>query len=153
MIGSLFCAIGKSLGGCTPSVEAQVKPEIQPVGTIDINLASSILLDKLEEIGDDKAEIFLPDINIKIYNKDEVSKSYELKEVSAIKYVAEKHDCDDFAAKLYGKFAGLVWTNAHALNFFYNQDATFWWIEPQTRKISKKLETWQGFEVRFFIAR
>ena len=148
--GSLFCAIAKALGGCQ---NIQVKPAVKPAGTIDINMASSILLDKLEEIGDDKTEIYLPDGAIKIYNKDEVAKCYELQEVSSIKYVAEEHDCDDFAAELYGKFAGLVWTNVHALNFFYDQDVTFWWIEPQTRKLSRSLESWQGYEVRFFIAR
>ncbi len=126
---------------------------IQPIGTIDINLASSILLDKLEEIGDDKAEIYLPDTDIKIYNKAEVISSYALEEVSSIKYEAEKFDCDDFAAKLYGKFAGLVWTNVHSLNWFFDESSTFWWIEPQTRKVSRTLEAWQGSEVRFFLAR
>lgn len=150
MIGSLFCTIGKALGGC--KIE-ETKPAIKPVGLIDINLASSILLDKLEAIGDDRAEIYLPDTDIKIYNKDEVARCYELKEVSSIRYIAEEHDCDDFAAELYGKFAGLVWTNIHALNFFFDENATFWWIEPQTREISHILATWQGYEVRFFIAR
>jgi hypothetical protein len=147
VIGSIFCSIGKALGGC------HIGSVIKPVGTIDIHMASSILLDKLDEIGDDRAEIYLPDEAIKIYNKDEVAKSHELKEVSSIKYVAEEHDCDDFAAELYGKFAGLAWTNVHGLNFFYDQEAIFWWIEPQTRKLSLVLETWQGYEVRFFLAR
>ena len=149
MFGSLFCAIGKALGGC----EVKDRTAIKPAGTIDLHLASSVLLDKLDEMGDDRAEIFLPDANIKVYNKDDVKAAHELTEVSSIKYVAEEHDCDDFAAELYGKFVGLVWTNVHALNFFYDQDATFWWIEPQTKKLSRTLEGWQGSDVRFFIAR
>ena len=149
MLGSLFCAIAKALGGC----EVKDRPTIKPSGTIDLHLASSILLDKLEEMRDDEAEIYLPDANIKVYNTDDVKDTQELEEVSSIKYVAEEHDCDDFAAQLYGKFAGLVWTNVHALNFFYDQDATFWWIEPQTKKLSRTLEGWQGSDVRFYIAR
>ena len=127
--------------------------KIKSVGIIDINEASSILLDKLAEMNDDKAEIYLPDASIKIYNKDEVISSCELQEVSSIKYIAEEQDCDDFAAELYGKFAGLVWTNVHALNWFYDQDSAFWWIEPQTKKLSQTLEPWQGYEIRFFLAR
>jgi len=149
LIGQLLYVVGRALGGDTSSV----KEVIKPCGTIDINTASSILLDKLEEMGDDKAEIYLPDSDIKIYNKSEVAKAHELKEVSSIKYVAETMDCDDFAAELYGKFAGLVWTNIHALNWFYDEAATFWFIEPQTKVLSKVLENWQGEEIRFFLAR
>jgi len=149
MIGSLFCALSKILGGCK---ETQVIL-IKPAGTIDLNLASSILLDKLEEMGDDKAEIYLPDTDIKVYDKDEVANAYELQEVSSIEYVAEEHDCDDFAAELYGKFASLVWTNAHALCFFISDKEEFYFIEPQTRKLSTALETWQGYEIRFFLMR
>ena len=124
-----------------------------PARTIDLYVASSLLLDKLEEIGDDKAEIYLPDKEIKIYNKADVESAYSLEEVSSITYIAEEHDCDDFAAKLYGKFAGLVWTNVHALNWFFDEHSTFWWIEPQNKKISRTLEAWQGSEVRFYIGR
>jgi len=148
MLGSLFCAIGKALvGECL-----YVKPEIQPCGTIDINTASSILLDKLEEIGCD-AEIYLPDNDIKIYNLKEVENSYELKEVSSLSFLAESHDCDDFSAKLYGKFASLVWTNKHALNFILDENETFWWIEPQNKKVSRTLEAWQGSTIRFLMMR
>ena len=128
-------------------------PAIKPVGTIDIHLASSILLDKLEEIGDDKAKIYLPDNDMKIYNKEEVANSLELKEVSLIKYIPEEQDCDDFAAKLFGKFAGLVWTNLHSLNCFIDEQQIFHFIEPQTGKISDKLEGWQGGDIRFILLR
>ena len=133
--------------------EIDARVPIKPIGTIDINKASSILLDKLEEIGDSDAGIYLPDKGIKIYKKEDVNKAYELEEVSSISYIAEAHDCDDFAAKLFGKFAGLVWTNVHALNWFLDENSNFWWIEPQKRKVSSALEAWQGSEVRFFIAR
>ena len=125
---------------------------LKPCSVIGINEASSILLDKLEEMGDDKAEIYLPDTSIKTYLKADVSKSYELEEVSSLKYSPE-FDCDDFAAELYGKFAGLVWTSLHALNFFYDEAETFWFLEPQTRKLSRTLEGWQGDDIRFFLSR
>lgn len=151
MIGNLLCAIAKALGGCSPDLP--IKPEIKSCGTIDINLASSILLDKLEEIGQGDAEIYLPDKDFKVYKLEEVKSSQELEEVSKIKYVAEEQDCDDFAAELFGKFASLVWTDVHALNWFIDELESFWWIEPQNKKISRILETWQGYEVRFFLGR
>jgi len=125
---------------------------LQPAGTIDIHLASSIILDKLEEMGVD-AEIYLPDLSIKVYRKADVTKSQSLHEISAIRFVAESHDCDDFAAKLFGKWAGLVWTNVHALNWFIDENGIFWWIEPQNKKISKTLDAWQGNDIRFLIGR
>jgi hypothetical protein len=128
-------------------------PTINPIGNIDLNSAGSILLDKLEEIGQDKAEIYMPDVSLKVYNKEEVKKCFELEEVSSIQYVSESFDCDDFAAELYGKFAGLVWTNVHALNWFIDDTNTFYFIEPQNKKIAEKLDSWQGTEIRFFLGR
>ena len=136
-----------------PTIQLVDIPKVKPFSLIDLNLASSILLDKLEEMEDEKAEIYLPDEDMKIYKKEEVINCYKLQEVNSIKYIAEVHDCDDFAAELFGKFAGLVWTNVHALNWFYDETPSFWWIEPQTKKISRTLETWQGCEIRFFLGR
>jgi len=146
MIGELFCYIARILNKCQVD-----KLPLTPAGTIDINLASSILLDKLEEMGC-KAEIYLPDMDINVYNKEEVKASYELQEVSSLKYTLV-HNCDDFAAKLYGKFAGLVWTNVHALNYFISNEGIFYFIEPQTGKLSRTLEDWQGNEIRFLLGR
>jgi len=147
-IGEILVAIGRALGGGTGSGEEG----IEPCGTIDINTASSILLDKLEEMGSE-GEIYLPDAEIKVYYRDEVESCFELKEVAAITYVAEVSDCDDFAAMLYGKFASLCWTNLHSLSFFLDEDYTFWWIEPQTGNISRTLEGWQGSAIRFLLMR
>jgi len=114
---------------------------------------SSILLDKLDEMGDTQADIKLPDTPCKVYDKEEVKKFLSLDETDKIPYVAEEHDCDDFAAKLFGKFAGLVWSNVHALNWFVDTDDTLWFIEPQQDKISQNLENWQGYDIQFFIGR
>lgn len=125
----------------------------EPCGTIDVHEMSSILLDKQDEIDDADVELYIPDTDNKIYNKSEVIKSQALEEVASIKYVAEKQDCDDFAAMLFGKFAGLVWTNVHALNWFVDENHTFWYVEPQTKKLSQTLEGWQGSDIRFFLGR
>ena len=134
--------------------EKDVYIPIKPIGEVELIKASSILLDVMEGMGDtDGAGIYLPDNFLKVYDKAEVMESRELKEVSAITYVAEKMDCDDFAAKLFGQFAGLVWTNVHALNWFLAEDCKFYFIEPQTGQLSQVLEGWQGSDIRFFLGR
>ncbi|KKL86224.1 hypothetical protein LCGC14_1946820, partial [marine sediment metagenome] len=125
----------------------------KPAGTIDIHLMSSILLDKMEEMGDPFVTPALADTDNKVYNKEEVKKYLGLDETDKITYVSQEMDCDDFAAILFGKFAGLVWTKKHALNWFIDETETLWFIEPQTDKMSKNLEGWQGWNVRFFISR
>jgi len=132
---------------------SRLKARLKEVGTIDIHQMSSILLDKLEEMGDDKAEPYLADAACKVYNKDEVKSFLGLDETDKIIYKAEEMDCDDFAAELYGKGVPLVWTNAHALNWFIDENNTLWFIEPQTDKISSVLENWQGWDIRFFLSR
>ena len=130
----------------------QIKPKLNPSGVITIDLMSSILLDKLEEIGDD-AELYLPDTNCKVYNKADVVKFLQLDEISSIPYLPEVMDCDDFAAKAYGKGLSLVWTNVHALNYFVDEAETLWFVEPQTDNIAPNLYNWQGWEIRFFLGR
>ena len=147
IIRNIACAICKALGGEQPELS------IKPAGTMTAILMSSILLDKMDEIGDDKADIHLPDTNMKVYRKEDVQKSYELQEVSSLKYIPEEQDCDDIAAVLFGKFAGLLWTEVHALNWFIDTKDTLWFVEPQTKKLSRTLEKWQGWNVRFFIGR
>lgn len=127
--------------------------ELQPCGTIDLNEMSSIVMDKLEAMGLLQTDLFLPDNDMKVYKKEDVQKAQELEEVSSIVYVAEAHDCDDFAAELFGKFAGLAWTNLHALNWFVDESNTFWFIEPQTKKLSQTLEGWAGNSVRLVLGR
>jgi len=148
-LGNIFCALGKALGGCN-----ELTPNLRPSGTIDINEMSSILLNKLDEMGDDHAELYLADVNCKAYRKDEVKKFLNLADVDKITFVAEEHDCDDFAADLYGKGVPLLWTSKHALNWFTDIDTLIlWFIEPQTCKISQTLEDWQGWDCRFFLNR
>ena len=146
-IAKFLCAIAKALGGCL-----ETKPLIKPAATINIHLMSSILLDKLEEMGC-QAPIYLPDLQCKTYRVEDVKSCESLKEISGIKYQAENMDCDDAAAMLFGKWAGLAWTNVHALNWFIDDNETFWFVEPQTGVLSKELENWQGMNIRFFLGR
>ena len=135
-------------------LEAQLAlPKLKPAGTIDINLFSSILLDKLDEIGDNNAELYLADKNSKIFDKETVMDFLGLNETDKIVYVPEEMDCDDFAAELFGKGVPLVWTVLHALSWFIDTQGEFYFIEPQTDKISKNLEGWQGSDIRFFLSR
>lgn len=151
MWANLFLSLAKACGYVEPELRAQAK--IKPVGTITSSKLSLILKQKLREVGDDHAERFYPDLDAKIYAKDDVKEFLHLDETSEIEYVKDKMDCDDFAAKIFGKFAGLVWTNKHALNWFVDDTLTLWFIEPQTDKLSKKLADWQGWDIRFFLGR
>ena len=148
-IRTIACAVCKALGG-----EVEKITHVPSSGTIDASEMSSILLDKLDEMGDNQADIHLADINCKVYDREIVQNSLCLEEVSKLKYVVDKHDCDDFAADLYGRGIPLLWTNLHAMNWFVDrQTLILWFVEPQTRKLSRQLESWQGWEVRFFINR
>ncbi len=152
MLGSIFCTIGKALGGCICKTE-DTSFALVSAGAVDINEMSSILLDKLEEIGDVQAELYLPDSNCKVYRKDDVIKFLGLDETDKITYVAEFQDCDDFAAEVFGLGLGLLWTNVHALCWFVSDDKILWFVEPQTDQISQALDDWQGYQVRFFLGR
>jgi len=137
----------------TELAAAQVKPKIEPCGTIDIHTMSSILLDKLEDMEDNYAAIYLPDRDNKVYRKADVVEFLHLDETDQIVWKAEVEDCDDIAAQVFDDGLSLVWTNVHALNYFVDENETFWFVEPQTDKIARNLENWQGWDVRFFLGR
>ena len=131
----------------------RIKPTLKSCGTISGDEMSSILLDKLEEMKDDKAELYLADVDCKVYRKEEVEAFLKLDETDKIVFVPEEKDCDDIAAELFGEFAGLIWTTKHALNWFIDECDTLWFIEPQQDKLSQTLEDWQGWDCRFFLSR
>jgi len=120
---------------------------------IDINDWYAILKAKLNEIGDDIAALYPSDTLCKIYNKTDVIEFLGLNEVDKITFVAETMDCDDFAAEVYGKGLPLVWTNIHALSWFIDENLSLWFVEPQSDQIASNLDNWQGWDVRFFLAR
>jgi len=139
----------KTVEQATPIPEAK----LQPCGTIDGGLMYAIIQAKLEEIQDKDYDIFIPDRDNKVYHKADIITAHELEEVASIPFVDESHDCDDFSAELFGKFAGLIWTNAHAFNWAVDEVDTLWYIEPQTKKLSQTIDGWQGNDIRFFLGR
>ena len=126
---------------------------LKPCGTIDYALMDAILRAKAAEIADTDFSIYLPDNANKVYKKEAIISTHRLEEIAPIPYVDEKHDCDDFAAELFGEFAGLIWTDLHAFNWFVDGTDTFWYLEPQTKKLSQVIEGWQGSDIRFFLGR
>uniref|UniRef100_A0A6M3L7B7 Agglutinin C-terminal domain-containing protein n=1 Tax=viral metagenome TaxID=1070528 RepID=A0A6M3L7B7_9ZZZZ len=130
-----------------------VTPQIKPCGLMDYGRMDAIIRAELERLVDINYNIYLPDAQCKVYKQADVIAYSGLNEVSSIPFVSEEHDCDDFAAKLYGKFAGLIWTTLHAFNWFVDDADTLWYIEPQTKKISQTIDGWQGTDVRFFLGR
>jgi hypothetical protein len=128
------------------------REDLKPYGTISSEQMAIIIANKLDEIGS-PADIYLPDKQCKVYRKQDVMSYSGLTEIASLKYIPETHDCDDFAAKAYGLFAGLVWTNNHAMNFIIDETGTFYFIEPQNKSLSQKLEGAQGTAIRFIIGR
>ena len=128
------------------------REDLKPYGTISSEQMAIIIANKLDEIGS-SADIYLPDKRCKVYRKQDVISYSGLTEIASLKYIPETHDCDDFAAKAYGLFAGLVWTNNHAMNFIIDETGTFYFIEPQNKRLSQKLEGAQGNAIRMIIGR
>ncbi len=153
VIRTIACGICKAMGGAELTPTPIPEPVLHHAATISIDQMSSILLDKLEEMGQIQAELYLPDNECKVYKKAVVQAFLGLDEISCITYIPELHDCDDFAAELFGKGIPLVWTNLHALNFFVDENLTLWFIEPQTDQIAQNLAGWEGNSIRFFLGR
>jgi len=131
------------------------EPIVNPLksaGKIEAGKMNAIIQSKIDEMNDE-ASIFMPDMKMKIYNKEEIKKWLNLDETDKIVFVEEEHDCDDFAAELFGKGVPVIWSTKHALNWFVDTMDTLWFIEPQTDKISQTLEDWQGWDIRFFLGR
>ena len=131
----------------------ELQKQIPVGGVIGINEMSSIILDKLDEMRDDKAELYLADKLCKVHKKADVVRFLGLDETDKIVYSEDDFDCDDYAAVLYGKGLGLLWTSVHALCWFIDENNVLWFLEPQTDVISQVLDDWQGWDCRFFLSR
>jgi hypothetical protein len=104
------------------------------------------------------AEVFLSDKSYLACSRADIEAFLDQDKTNKHQYVVEEYDCDDFSYRLMGQFAvegwarlafGIVWTDRHALNCFITENGEFRLIEPQTDKIQKGLEDWQGSEWRF----
>ena len=151
-IGKIGCSIGMSAGVCIYTC-GQTGVTLNHSGTIGITETASIVLNHLDEAGLEPGEIYLPDKSFKVYDEETVVRHLRLDRVSEIKYIPETMDCDDFAAALFGSFAGLVWNTKHALNWFITTDGQFRFIEPQTDEISDRLSGWDKMDIRLIVGR
>lgn len=149
-IGQFACSLARSWSTC-PIV---TPPDIKSSGTLTLHEMSSIIFDKVEELGvNNSVEIYLPDHDMRFYRRKDVKKYLGITEVDKISFVNETHDCDDYAAEVFGLFAGLIWTAVHAFNWFVDENEQLWFIEPQNDEMSLTIEGWQGNNIRFFIGR
>ena len=143
--------IGKIIRGFLGQPEPST--ELKSAGFVTIESAAVTLAAKLREY-DSSALIFLPDSKLKTYSLDTVKGQYQLEEIQKLTYVAETHDCDDFAAKAFAQGLGLIWTDLHALNWFFSPNCTLFFVEPQSLKVATDLESWQySKNLQFFIGR
>lgn len=103
----------------------------------------------------------LMDYTYRLAIKEEVEKFLAEDLTNTEGYVVDVHDCDDFSFELMGVFSkpgwsditfGIVWTDVHALNCIVDENRKFWFIEPQSDKLSETLDTsWQGTKVNTII--
>ena len=76
------------------------------------------------------------------------------------KYTADKFDCENFAALLWGQFntptwapfaIGYMWTDKHGMIMCIDANEDLWLVEPQTDTRRSDLDSWQGTNLRFVI--
>ena len=124
-------------------------PFPEPAGTIGIKAYRDIC-QAAALYKDDISEVYIPDINNKVYNKQDMINYLGLDETDKIVYVPETMDCDDSAAILFGKGVPEIWTDDHAINYFITLEGVLYYVEPQTDIISVNLV---GLHIRFFLGR
>lgn len=100
------------------------------------------------------------DYTYRLAIKAEVEKFLAEDPINTERYVVDEHDCDDFSFELMGVFSrpgwsditfGIVWTDIHALNCIVDENYNFWFVEPQSDRLSETLEEWQGSKVNTII--
>jgi len=89
------------------------------------------------------SKIYVLDENYNLTNTENLKKFLKKDKINWILYQKEKHDCDDFAIKLWAKFKklypnfafGFAISYSHAFNVFIDDKLKIWIVEPQTDKI------------------
>ena len=141
-------------------LEEKLNPiQLQPVGDIGILDVSAILTKKLKDMGDMDTVLNLADSRSRLYKKEDVQKLCKLSETALLTYVPEDMDCDNFAGVMYGEFClqkafpgGIIDSYTHRFNWFIDENKNLWFIEPQTRTMSRELESWEGWKIKFFLS-
>ena len=153
MLGSLFCAIGKALGGCEYNT-----PELKPATRKQVD--NNYIFNILNTLVPSPSHIYLSDNQYWLCSDADIEHFLSIDATNKDQYVAEELDCDDFSYRLMGQLSvpwwsgiafGIVWTEKHALNCLIDTNGEFWFIEPQMDKLQNKLEAWQGTEILFVL--
>jgi len=138
---------------CRLFKKSQPQPDFSSTRKATANAVRSLL--RFVGVPDDR--IFLSDFEYLLCDLDDIDTLLAQDATNKAEYIREKHDCDDFSYRLMGQFSvmpwsqlafGIVWTDKHALNCLIDDDAQFWFVEPQTDKLTRKLEDWQGTKIR-----
>lgn len=117
----------------------------------------------LETLRLPRSKCFVGDRNYLAYPREQLEAFLAAQDLDKVKWVAEIHDCDDFARVLcgaerqwfrqhklgqYGSTLGTIWGDIrrsetdteprpHAVNVFIDADLELWLVEPQTDVLSK----------------
>lgn len=92
---------------------------------------------------------WLSDESYQTINRKSLENFLRINPVSSRKFIVESFDCDEFSFELMGNIQewngagafGIVWGNrasddeAHAWNFFIDENKKLWYVEPQNDKI------------------
>ena len=119
----------------------------EPAGTVSSGAYTDICRDTAL-FNNDLTEIYVPDTEIKVYNKQDILDYLGVDETDKITYSLEDMDCDDFARIMFGKGLSLIWTNNHAINYFITPEGVLYFVEPQNDLVSVNID---GMHIRFFI--
>ena len=146
---SICCAICHS--GEQPNDITQIVPTSSK--EVDWAYINNLLTTKFPS---PTTHIYLSDNKYYLCSFGDIEKFLAQDNTNKLTYAAEVFDCDDFSYRLMGQLSypnwsgiafGIVWSDTHALNCLISEDGEFFFIEPQTDKLQKELEPWQGTEV------
>jgi hypothetical protein len=136
------------------------KPETVVKPTVRKQVDSNYIFNILNAVVPSATHIYLSDNQYWLCSGDDIKNFLSIDQTNKMSYVAESLDCDDFSYRLMGQLSteewsgiafGIVWTNLHALSCFISDTGEFFFIEPQTDKLQRTLEPWQGSEILFIL--
>ena len=148
MFRQLFSLLLKSLQTGSPE-----NPSPRDDRIISIQERYKLLRDKFGDI-----DLYISHYQRSLFYRSDMEAFLKKDLTDRIPYIDDWMNCANFAYRLMGQFnippycdltAGLVWTNLHAVNCFLDENAKFWFVEPQEDKILEELEDWMGSTIRF----
>ncbi len=137
-----------------PSIKPSIKPSVRE--KVDGNYIFGIL----NAVIPSATHIYISDSEYWLCSEKDIETFLAQDDTNKMGYISEERDCDDFSYRLMGQLSipdwsgiafGIVWTDKHALCCFISETGDFFFIEPQTNKLQKTLEPWQGSEILFIL--